>query len=270
MKTAIDLLEERISVAMGKVSSEADCAAIVRPTADAKFGDYQANGIMALAKRLKTNPRQLAEQVVEGLDVADLCEAPEIAGPGFINLRLKAGYVAKQLLRINADDNQRLGIAKEPEAQTVVVDFSSPNVAKQMHVGHLRSTIIGDAICRIAGFLGHKVVRQNHIGDWGTQFGMLVQHLFEETSFAKEDAGGRITIEEAMESIHIDDLEDFYRSAKEQFDLDETFRSQARKRVVELHNRSNDFTLRSWRHIVDESRQHYQPIYDRLLSLIHI
>ena len=162
---------------MAAVTEQNDCSAIVRPTADPKFGDYQANGIMALAKQLKTNPRQLAEQVVAQLDLADLCEAPEIAGPGFINLRLKTDYVAAQMLRIAADDSPRLGIAKESEQQTVVVDFSSPNVAKQMHVGHLRSTIIGDAICRITEFLGHTAVRQNHIGDWGTQFGMLLAFL---------------------------------------------------------------------------------------------
>jgi arginyl-tRNA synthetase len=128
---------------------------------------------MALAKQIKTNPRKLAEAVVEQLDVSDTCEPPEIAGPGFINLRLKPEYVAEQLLRIHADTQDRLSMARTPEPQTIVVDFSSPNVAKQMHVGHLRSTIIGDAICRLLEFLGHKVIRQNHIGDWGTQFAAL-------------------------------------------------------------------------------------------------
>lgn len=178
MKTVIDILEERIGAVMATVAGQDHCAAIVRPTADAKFGDYQANGIMGLAKRLKTNPRKLAEQVVEQLDLADLCEAPEIAGPGFINLRLKPNYVASQLLRINADESERLGIAKESEPQTVVVDFSSPNIAKEMHVGHLRSTIIGDAICRTLEFMGQNVIRQNHIGDWGTQFGRVILGLW--------------------------------------------------------------------------------------------
>ncbi|NLT75478.1 MAG: arginine--tRNA ligase, partial [Planctomycetes bacterium] len=161
MKTVLDVLEERIGAAMSTVAGTDDYAAIVRPTADARFGDYQANGVMALAKQLKTNPRKLAEQVVERLDVADLCEPPEIAGPGFINLRLKPDYVAGQLLRINADDSERLGIDRTTQPKKTVVDFSSPNIAKEMHVGHLRSTIIGDAICRITEFLGHPVIRQN-------------------------------------------------------------------------------------------------------------
>ncbi len=178
MKTVIDVLEERIGAAMAAVAGTDDCAAIVRPTADARFGDYQANGVMALAKRLKTNPRKLAEQVVERLDVSDVCETPEIAGPGFINLRLKPDCVAQQLLRINADGSGRLGVEPAAKPRNTVVDFSSPNIAKEMHVGHLRSTILGDAICRVLEFLGHPVIRQNHIGDWGTQFGRVILGLW--------------------------------------------------------------------------------------------
>ncbi len=178
MKTVVDVLEERIGAAMAAVAGTEDCAAIVRPTADARFGDYQANGVMALAKRLKTNPRKLAEQVVERLDVSDVCEPPEIAGPGFINLRLKPDCVAQQLLRINADDSGRLGVEPAAKPRNTVVDFSSPNIAKEMHVGHLRSTILGDAICRVLEFLGHPVIRQNHIGDWGTQFGRVILGLW--------------------------------------------------------------------------------------------
>ncbi len=178
MKTAVDLLEERISEAMAEATGSENCRAIVRPTTDARFGDYQANGVMALAKQLKTNPRKLAEQVVERLDVSDLCETPEIAGPGFINLRLKADYVATQLLRINADPTDRLGVEPTAASKKSVVDFSSPNIAKEMHVGHLRSTIIGDVICRALEFLGHPVIRQNHIGDWGTQFGRVILGLW--------------------------------------------------------------------------------------------
>jgi arginyl-tRNA synthetase len=170
MKAAVDILEERISAAMRVVAGGQDCAAIVRPATDAKFGDYQANGVMALAKKLKTNPRKLAEEVVKNLDLGDICKPPEVAGPGFINLRLKAEFVADKLLEINKDAAS-LGIEKTREPKTIVVDFSSPNIAKQMHVGHLRSTIIGDCICRILECLGHNVIRQNHIGDWGTQFG---------------------------------------------------------------------------------------------------
>jgi arginyl-tRNA synthetase len=262
MKSALEILEGRISTVMAKVAGREDCAAIVRPATDAKFGDYQANGVMALAKHMKANPRKLAEEVVKHLDLGDICEPPEVAGPGFINLRLKPKFLADGLLAINK--SSELGIEKTPEPKKIVVDFSCPNIAKQMHVGHLRSTIIGDCICRMFECLGHRVVRQNHIGDWGTQFGMLLQHLYEQASFVKEDETNEISIDEAVEAIHISDLEDFYREAKEQFDLDETFRRQARKRVVELHSHSNDLTLHLWRHIVEESRLHYQPIYDRL------
>jgi arginyl-tRNA synthetase len=177
MKSAVNILEERISAAMKVVAGGQDCAAIVRPTTDAKFGDYQANGIMALAKQIKTNPRKLAEEVVKNLDLSDICEPPEVAGPGFINLRLKAKFVAGELLEINKDAAS-LGIEKTTKPKTIVVDFSSPNIAKQMHVGHLRSTIIGDCICRTLECLGHKVIRQNHIGDWGTALGKVILGLW--------------------------------------------------------------------------------------------
>ncbi len=170
MKSVIDILEERISTAMAAAVSQKDCAAIVRPSTDPKFGDYQVNGVMALARKLKTNPRKLAEDVVKRLQIDDICEPLEVAGPGFINLRLKPSFVAAGLSEINSDP-VRLGVDKVGLPKTVVVDFSGPNIAKQMHVGHLRSTIIGDCICRMLEFEGHKVIRQNHIGDWGTQFG---------------------------------------------------------------------------------------------------
>lgn len=178
MKTALDILNERIAAAMTRVTGQPDCAAIVRPATDPRFGDYQANGVMALAKQIKTNPRKLAEEAVAQLDLSDLCEPPEVAGPGFINLRLKPAYIAGQLLRINTEEKDRLGMDREAQPQTVVVDFSSPNIAKEMHVGHLRSTIIGDAICHLLEFLGHHVIRQNHIGDWGTQFGRVILGLW--------------------------------------------------------------------------------------------
>ncbi len=178
MKQAIDILEGRISAAMAAATGRSDCAAIVKPSTDPKFGDYQANGVMALAKQIKTNPRKLAEEVVKNLDVSDICESPEVAGPGFINLRLKSDFVADRLLEINADSKNRLSIEKEDQPKTIVVDFSCPNIAKPMHVGHLRSTIIGDCICRMLEFLGHNVIRQNHIGDWGTQFGRVILGLW--------------------------------------------------------------------------------------------
>ncbi|MBN2377306.1 MAG: arginine--tRNA ligase [Sedimentisphaerales bacterium] len=174
MKPICDLLEERVLAAMAAVGG-AGAPAVVRPTQDGRFGDYQANGVMGLAKKNKSNPRQLAEQIVEQLDVADMCEQPEIAGPGFINFRLKPEWLAGRLLEA-VRDPQRLGVDAAENSPVTVVDFSSPNIAKQMHVGHLRSTIIGDVIARVLDFWygePSKVVRQNHVGDWGLQMGMI-------------------------------------------------------------------------------------------------
>ena len=177
MKIVLDILEERISAAMTSAAGCDDCAAIVRPSTDAKFGDYQANGVMGLAKKLKTNPRKLAEEVVKNLELGDICEGPEVAGPGFINLRLKPDFLADRLIEINGHLDS-LGIEKTAKPKAIVVDFSSPNIAKQMHVGHLRSTIIGDCICRILECLGHNVIRQNHVGDWGTALGKVILGLW--------------------------------------------------------------------------------------------
>src|SRR4030042_1397256 len=146
MKPFITMLEDRISAAMAAAVNQENCTAQVRPSTDPKFGDYQVNGVMPLAKHLKTNPRKLAEQIVAKLDISGICEKPEIAGPGFINLRLKAGFVAEDLLETNKD-TKRLGVEKTDKPKTIVVDFSGPHIAKQMHVGQLRGTIIGDCIC---------------------------------------------------------------------------------------------------------------------------
>jgi arginyl-tRNA synthetase len=179
MKRLTDILEQRISQAIQTVTGQPDCPALVALSKNLKFGDYQANGVMAAAKKMKTNPRQLAEQIIGQLELGDICEVPEIAGPGFINLRLKDDFLANRLLEIKMDKD-RLGIDKTNSPQTVVVDYSGPNIAKQMHVGHLRSTIIGDCISRMYDFKGHTVIRQNHIGDWGLQMGMIINTLIEE------------------------------------------------------------------------------------------
>ena len=258
MKTPIEILEERIAAAMAAVTGRQGCPAIVRASSEAKFGDYQANGIMALAKEMKTNPRKLAEEVVEKTKLDDICERPEVAGPGFINLRLKGDFIAARLLAINADA-ERLGIDKTAEPQTVVVDFSGPNIAKEMHVGHLRSTIIGDCLCRMLEFLGHDVIRQNHIGDWGTPFGMLIAYLRE---LYKDKL-------KKPNSVSIRDLEKFYKSAKHWYDTDQDFADAAREEVVKLHNNDKD-TLSVWKEFVKESRRHYQPIYETLqIDLIY-
>ncbi|MCL5282394.1 MAG: arginine--tRNA ligase [Planctomycetes bacterium] len=260
MKSAIDILNERIGAAMVRVTGCQSCAAIVRPATDPKFGDYQANGVMAVAKQLKTNPRKLAEQVVAQLDLGDICEPPEIAGPGFINLRLKPQYVAAQLRQINADSTGRLGIAGEPEPQTLVVDFSSPNVAKQMHVGHLRSTIIGDCISRVLEFLGHRVIRQNHLGDWGTQFGMLIRYVQEH--FSDVVASG-MREEPLSKGLSVADMEDLYRKAKHRYDDDPQYAKEARDWVVRLQSGDPE-AVSLWRRIVRASLEECQAIYDQL------
>ena len=260
MRPVIDILEDRISAAMASAAGRSDCAAIVRAATDPKFGDYQANGVMALAKKMKTDPRQLAEEVVKNLDVDDICEPPEIAGPGFINLRVKADFIAARLLEINADVENRLGIEKETGPKTIVVDFSCPNIAKQMHVGHLRSTIIGDCICRMLEFLGHKVIRQNHIGDWGTQFGMLCA-FFDEKLLSM--SGGIEEMKLVSSEEILGEIEAFYREAKEKFDSDEQFANTARHAIAGLHSGKGIWRTH-WESIVKYSKRHYEEIYRQL------
>ncbi len=233
-----------------------DCAAIVRPSTDPKFGDYQANGVMALAKKLKTNPRKLAEEVVENLDLSDICEQPDVAGPGFINLRLKPDFITDRLLEINKHI-ANLGIDKVAVSKTIVVDFSSPNIAKQMHVGHLRSTIIGDCICRVLECLGHKIIRQNHIGDWGTQFGMLCA-LYNKKLLETSATGVAMRAEAPLA-----DQEAFYREAKSLYDSDEQFREEARAAVVGLY-RGDGILTRYWEIIRKSSIDHCQELYELL------
>ncbi|MHC4114289.1 MAG: arginine--tRNA ligase [Planctomycetota bacterium] len=259
MKTIIEILEERISRAMTAATGRQDCAAILKPSTDPRFGDYQANGVMALAKKLKQNPKELAERIVEKLDVSDICEQPEVAGPGFINLRLKADFIADSLLKIN-EDSECLGIEKADKPQTVVVDFSGPNIAKPMHVGHLRSTIIGDCICRLLEFLGHNVIRQNHIGDWGMQYGMLCA-LFDKKLLLK--SGGIKNMKLVSSEEILGELEEFYKEAKELFDSDESFAETARAAVAELHSGEGIWHA-YWEHIIKYSKRHYDEIYRKL------
>ncbi|MBE9108641.1 arginine--tRNA ligase [Nodosilinea sp. LEGE 07298] len=221
------------------------------PTTNPKFGDYQANLAMSLAKPLKQKPRDIATQIIENLDVSDLCEPPEVAGPGFINLRLKTQYLEDQLRAMQADP--RLGVAPAEQPQKVIVDFSSPNIAKEMHVGHLRSTIIGDSIARVQEFMGHDVLRINHVGDWGTQFGMLITHLKEVCPKALEVGS----------SVDIGDLVTFYKQAKKRFDEDDAFKTRSREAVVDLQS-GEDTATKAWKALCEQSRKAFQTLYDRL------
>ena len=255
MKPIVEILEDRISKTLTQLSnSQEKCPAIVRASANPKFGDYQANGVMGVAKKLKTNPRELAAKVVDSLEVSDICETPQVAGPGFINLTIKSDYLSKALLAINSDDTGRLSIDKTDSPEKIVVDYSGPNIAKEMHVGHLRSTIIGDCICELYNFLGHNVIRQNHIGDWGTQFGMLC--ALYDMKRAESDSNGD-------EEVVLSDLEAFYKEAKALYDSDENFAKTARAAIAGLHAGEQRWK-EDWQKIIAESRKHYTDIYNRL------
>ena len=247
MKPIVDILEEKMTAAMVAATGDCSCAAIVRPATDPKFGDYQVNGVMPLAKKLKINPRQLAEKVLSNLNISDICEKPQIAGPGFINLKIKSSFVADALFKIDSDSSGRLGVEKTAKPKRIVVDFSGPNIAKQMHVGHLRSTIIGDCICRLLEFQGHTVIRQNHIGDWGTQFGMLINYIFKgclKTAF--EGVSGQCMGEPDLTSLR--DIEDIYRKAQNLNNSDPKFASESREWVVKLQNK-NPVAISYWQRI---------------------
>ncbi len=244
---------------MKKVGVEGD--PLVRASQDPQFGDYQSNCAMGLAKQLGKKPRDVATSIVENLNIDDMCETPEIAGPGFINFKLKPAWLAERLQAIatsNTGENDRVGIEKTTKPQTVIVDLSSPNLAKEMHVGHLRSTVIGDCVARVLEFAGHNVIRENHVGDWGTQFGMLIAHLRRTNP----------QVVEKPDTLVIKDLETFYVEAKAVFDMDEEFKKESREAVVALQ--SGDPTIRKiWKAFCDESLRHCHAIYDRLgVSLI--
>ena len=240
-------LEKHIVAALDRAGAPTGTPALVGPATRPEFGDYQANGVMAVAKQLQTNPRELAARVIEELDLSELADSVEIAGPGFINIALRGDWLAARLDEMLADE--RLGVPEVAAPQKVVIDYSHPNLAKEMHVGHLRSTIIGDAIVRVLEFLGHEAVRHNHVGDWGTQFGMLIAYL-------DQQQDDDVTAELA-------DLEVFYQSARKCFDADETFADLAREYVVKLQ--SGDTHVRAvWQRFIDESLRHCEEVYERL------
>ncbi|EMH4162307.1 arginine--tRNA ligase [Pluralibacter gergoviae] len=241
------LLSEKVSQAMIAAGAPADCEPQVRQSAKVQFGDYQANGMMAVAKKLGMAPRQLAEQVLTHLDLSGIASKVEIAGPGFINIFLDPAFLAQGVR--DALASERLGVSKHAP-QTVVIDYSAPNVAKEMHVGHLRSTIIGDASVRTHEFLGYKVIRANHVGDWGTQFGMLIAYL---ELKQQENAG----------DMALADLENFYREAKKHYDEDAAFAEKARGYVVKLQG-GDEYCRQMWRKLVDITMSQNQLTYERL------
>ena len=241
------LLSEKVSQALIAAGAPADCEPQVRQSAKVQFGDYQANGVMAVAKKLGMPPRQVAEQVLTHLDLNGIASKVEIAGPGFINIFLDPAFLAEHVNQALTSD--RLGLSR-PEPQTIVVDYSAPNVAKEMHVGHLRSTIIGDASVRTLELLGHNVIRANHVGDWGTQFGMLIAFL----ELKQQENAGEMALA---------DLEAFYREAKKHYDEDEAFAERARGYVVKLQG-GDEYCRQMWRKLVDITMAQNQTNYDRL------
>jgi arginyl-tRNA synthetase len=241
------ILVDRFRQAMSKLGVENAPVPLSKSTR-AEFGEYQFNGAMALAKQLKKKPRDIAEDILNAVDISDIADKCEIAGPGFINIHLSKTWIGEQAKALAT--GSRLGI-EVSEAQKVVIDYSSPNLAKEMHVGHLRSTIIGDAMAKLLEFLGNDVIRQNHMGDWGTQFGMLLAHL--------SDQLGRDTVADTA----LSDLEDFYRAAKVRFDSEEGFADRAREYVVKLQS-GDAKCLALWEQFIDVSISHSEEVYKKL------
>jgi len=248
------ILSEKVSAAMVLAGLPEGTNPAVSLSNRPNFGDYQANGVMGAAKKLKTNPRELATKVVEHLDLNGIADNVELAGPGFINIHLDKKWLAAQIAKTTHDERlgvTQRGMTEEDKSQTVVVDYSAPNLAKEMHVGHLRSTIIGDAVVRALEFRGDNVIRQNHMGDWGTQFGMLLAHLSD-----------KLNANEVAETA-LSDLENFYREAKVRFDNEDGFADRARDYVVRLQGGDKD-CLVLWKLFIDISIAHSEDIYQKL------
>ncbi|MDC0684244.1 arginine--tRNA ligase [Sorangium atrum] len=237
-------LQAAITAAFG-----AEHAAVDPSLRRSTHADYQANAAMALGKRLGRPPREVAAAIVAALQLDGICRKVEIAGPGFVNLTLEDAYLTRELAETAGGG--RLGIAPAAQPETVIVDYSGPNAAKEMHVGHLRSTIIGDALARVLEALGHRVIRQNHLGDWGTPFGMLIEHMLDLGEAA------------ASQELSVGDLDAFYRQARAKFDGDPAFAERSRRRVVRLQG-GDEQTLALWRQLVRESTRYFESVYRRL------
>ncbi|AIE74115.1 MULTISPECIES: arginine--tRNA ligase [unclassified Synechocystis] len=224
---------------------------LVVTASNPKFGDFQCNIALPLAKQLSQQPMAIAMEIVDKVDLTGICAPPTIAGPGFINLHLLPDYLSEQLIKLQQDE--QLGVPQVQTQGRVVVDFSSPNIAKEMHVGHLRSTIIGDCLARVLEFRGYDVLRLNHVGDWGTQFGMLITYLKEVYPEALVTA----------DALDIGDLVTFYKQAKQRFDQDDQFRETSRQAVVSLQAGEEE-SIKAWQLLCEQSRREFQQIYDWL------
>jgi arginyl-tRNA synthetase len=242
------VLAQRVRLALAAAfgPEHADDDPVIRPS---QFADYQSNAALPLGKRLGRPPREVATELAGRLDVADVCLPPEVSGPGFINLTLRDDWIAAQATGLLGD--QRLGVGVAEPAQRVVVDYSGPNVAKELHVGHLRATVVGDAIVRVLEYLGHDVIRAAHLGDWGTQFGMLIEHAL--------DVGEQKT----SDQMRTGDFTAFYQAARAEFDADPAFVERSRRRVVSLQG-GDEESLRIWRMLVSESMVYLRRLYQRL------
>ena len=245
------VLADRVRAALGAAFG-ADYAGADPLIRVSSFADFQSNAALPLAKKLRKSPREVADEIVSHLDVGDISDAPTVSGPGFINFTLRAQWIGDAATRLLADP--RLGTPLTDAPQTVIVEYSSPNIAKEMHVGHLRTTIVGDAIARVIDFTGHRLIRDNHVGDWGTQFGMLIEYLF--------DVG-----EDAPEAQLLrTDPNTFYQSARVKFDTDLDFSDRARERVVKLQSGDDPATQRLWEELMELSRDYLRNTY-RLLRV---
>ena len=252
MADPIIYVEQRIAAAFAKVGGAA-AVGIDTAVRQSDRADAQVNGSLALAKAMGLTPREVALKVLEIVDLKEICSDAQVAGPGFINLTFKNEFLARELMA--SSTGKKLGVRSATKPRKVVIDYSAPNVAKEMHVGHLRSTVIGDALVRMLTYVGNEVARENHVGDWGTPFGMLIEHLV--------DLGET----HAAEELSVGDLDSFYRSARKKFDESEIFQTRARTRVVALQSGDAE-TLRLWKLLVAESNRYFQKIYRTLGVLL--
>jgi arginyl-tRNA synthetase len=239
-----------LAPAFAEVAGRDGVDPVVRPSDRA---DAQVNGVLGLAKELGRNPREVAQAIIDTGVLDGVCSSVEVAGPGFVNVVFDDDFLAREVAAVASDD--RLGVPVASRPLTVVVDYSAPNVAKEMHVGHLRSTVIGDALVRMLGFAGHWIIRENHIGDWGRPFGMLIEHLLD------------IGAEAAAEAVSIGDLDGFYKAATAKFEASDDFQARARQRVVLLQGGDPE-TLEHWAQLVGLSTRYFNTAYRRLSVLL--